>query len=116
MDIKPVNSITFEENGKKYCLEYDRDSVLRMESAGFKPGNSGETPMLELTMLWAGAFYKHHRSVSSNMIEKLLNTRTNKSKLLEKLRDMFSETYNSVFNDDIDDEDNEGNANWTASL
>ena len=116
MDIKPVNAICFEENGKKYCLEYDRDAVLRMEGAGFKPGESGEKPLMELNMLWAGAFYKNHRNVSSSLIEKLLNSRTNKRKLLEKLRDMFSETYNSIFNDDVEGEDDEGNANWTATL
>ena len=114
MDINPVNAICFEENGKKYCLEYNRESVLRMEAAGFKPGESGEKPLMELNMLWAGAFYKNHRNISSNVIEKLLESRKCKRKLLEKLREMFADTYNSVFNDE--DEDDEGNANWTASL
>lgn len=113
MDIKPVNQINFEENGKHYCLEFSRESVLRMEGAGFKPGESGASPALELNMLWAGAFYKNHRNVSSSLIEKLLESRTNKRKLLEKLRDMVSETYNSMFDDEDGDE---GNANWEATL
>ena len=113
MDIKPVNQINFSENGKHYCLEFDRESILRMEGAGFKPGESGLAPALELNYLWAGAFYKNHRNVSSNLIEKLLESRTNKRKLLDKLRDMVSETYNSMFDDDSGDE---GNANWEATL
>ena len=116
MEEKTASMICFEENGKRYCLEFDKESVLRMENAGFKPGQSGDTPMLELTMLWAGAFYKHHRHVSSNVIEKLLESRKNKRKLLEKLRDMFSNTYNDLFNDDDDDDSgDEGNSNWTVS-
>jgi hypothetical protein len=72
------------------------------------------TPALELDMLWAGAFYKNHRNLSSNVIEKLLESRKQKRKLLETLRDMMTETYNSMFSDD-EDEGDEGNANWTAT-
>jgi hypothetical protein len=110
-DIKNVNQINFDYNGKHYCLEYDRKTVMRMEAAGFKPGESGETPLIELNMLWAGAFYKNHRNVSSHIIEELLDKMKNKDKLLETLRNMVSETYNSLI-----DEDNEGNVEWTATL
>ena len=72
-EIKPVNQINFDYNGKHYCLEYTREAVKRMEAAGFKPGESGLTPLLELDMLWAGAFYKNHRNVSSRIIEEILD-------------------------------------------
>ena len=35
MDIKPVNQINFDYDGKHYCLEYTRDTVKQMEGAGF---------------------------------------------------------------------------------
>ena len=113
MEEKKVNQINFDYDGKHYCLEYSREAVKRMEAAGFKPSESGTTPLLELDMLWAGAFYKNHRNVSSRVIEKLLDQIGNQEKLLETLRIMVSETYNSLRNDD---EDNEGNLKWTATI
>ena len=113
MDEKKVNQINFDYDGKHYCLEYSREAVKRMEAAGFKPGESGTTPLLELDMLWTGAFYKNHRNTSSRVIEKLLDQIGNQEKLLETLRIMVSETYNSLRNDY---EDNEGNLKWTATI
>lgn len=110
---KKVNQINFDYDGKHYCLEFSREAVKRMEAAGFKPGESGSTPLIELDMLWAGAFYKNHRNVSSRVIEKLLDEIGNQDKLLETLRIMVSETYNSLRSDD---EDNEGNLKWTATI
>lgn len=112
-DIKHVNQINFDYNGKHYCLEYTRESVKRMEAAGFRPGESGSTPLMELDMLWAGAFYKNHRKESSNVIEKLLDKMKDKDKLLDALRTMVAETYNSLLDSE---EDDEGNVDWTATL
>ena len=82
-----------------------------MEAAGFKPGESGSTPLIELDMLWAGAFYKNHRKESSRIIEELLGKMKDKDKLLEALRNMVAETYNSLM-----DEGDEGNVEWTATI
>lgn len=112
MDIKPANQINFDYNGRHYCLEFTREAVKRMEAAGFKPGESGSTPMLELDMLWAGSFYKNHRNTSSRIIEELLDKMKDKDKLLDTLRTMVSETYNSL----LDEEADEGNVEWTATL
>lgn len=112
-DIKEANCITFDYKGNHYCLEYTRESVKRMEAAGFKPGESGSTPLIELDMLWAGAFYKNHRRESSNVIEKLLDKMNDKEKLLDALRNMVAETYNSLMDPT---EDSEGNVDWTATL
>lgn len=112
-DIKQVNQINFDYNGKHYCLEYNREAVKRMEAAGFKPGESGSTPLIELDMLWAGAFYKNHRKESSNTISKLLEKMKDKDRLLEALRNMVADTYNSLLDTN---EDDEGNVEWTATL
>ena len=110
-DIKEANCITFDYKGNHYCLEYTRESVKRMEAAGFKPGESGSTPLIELDMLWAGAFYKNHRKESSRVIEAILDKMKDKDKLLEALRNMVAETYNSLM-----DEGDEGNVEWTATI
>ena len=113
MSDKTVNQINFDYNGKHYCLEYSREAVKRMEAAGFKPGESGSTPLIELDMLWAGAFYKNHRKTSSRVIEEILDAMNDKEKLLDTLRRMVSETYNSL----IEDKGDEGNGiSWTATL
>lgn len=113
-EVKPVNCINFDYNGKHYCLEYTRESVKRMEAAGFKPGESGSTPMLELDMLWAGAFYKNHRNTSSRIIENILDEMDEKDRLLETLRKMVAETYNSLL--ESNDDENSGKVKWTATL
>lgn len=112
-DIKAANCINFDYNGKHYCLEYSREAVKRMEAAGFKPGESGTTPLIELDMLWTGAFYKNHRKESSRVIEQILEKMKDKAKLLEALRNMVAETYNSLMDED---EGDEGNVEWTATI
>jgi hypothetical protein len=107
-----VSQINFDYNGKHYCLEYNREAVKRMEAAGFKPGESGSTPLIELDMLWAGAFYKNHRKESSHVIEQLLDKMENKDELLNALRDMVAETYTSLMGSE---EGDEGNVKWTAT-
>ena len=112
-DIKTANCINFDYNVQHYCLEYSREAVKRMEAAGFKPGESGTTPLIELDMLWAGAFYKNHRKESSRVIEQILDKMKDKAKLLEALRNMVAETYNSLMDED---EGDEGNVEWTATI
>ena len=88
MNIKPINQINFEYNGKKYCLEYTRETVKMMEAAGFNPGEAGSKPLIETEQLWAGAFLANHRKVSNRVIEDLFIHMKNKDKLLETLRTM----------------------------
>ena len=113
-DKNKVNQINFDYNGKHYCLEYNREAVKRMEAAGYKPGESGSTPLIELDMLWAGAFYKNHRKTSSKIIEEILDKMKDKMELLEALRNMMAETYNSLMDDDEGDEGNV--VEWTATI
>lgn len=110
---KQINQISFDYNGKHYVLEYTRESVKRMEAAGYRPNESGSTPLMELDMLWAGAFYKNHRQTSSRILEKILDEMKDKDKLLQTLRQMVTETYNSLV--DPDEEDS-GNVEWTATI
>lgn len=114
MDIKPVNQINFDYNGKHYCLEYTRETVKMMEAGGFDPGMVGSRPALSLEQMWAGAFLANHRSTSNTVIRKLYDQMKNKSKLFETLKEMIAETYESLMPDDS--EDDQGNVEWTATL
>lgn len=114
MDTKPVSQINFDYNGKHYCLEYTRNTVKAMEAGGFNPNDIAEKPALRLEQLWAGAFLANHRNVSNTVVEKLYDQMKNKSKLLETLRAMIAETYDSLIPDE--EGEDEGNVEWTATL
>lgn len=108
-----ANQINFEYNGKHYCLEYTRDSIRSMEAAGFNPNDVGDKPAMSLEMLWAGAFIANHRNIGNNLIKSLYDKMKNKSLLFDKLKDMIAETYESLL---AENEDDEGNVDWTATL
>lgn len=113
---KKVNQINFDYNGKHYCLEYDRKSVERMESAGYKPGETEMSPLTELDMLWAGAFAKNHMSgpnrVSDRLIVEILNeVKMDKFELRDILRNMVAETYRSLM-----EKNDEGNVELTVTI
>ena len=108
-----ANQINFEYNGKHYCLEYTRDSIKQMEAAGFNPNEVGNTPAIALDMMWSGAFIANHRNVSSTVIKSLYDKMKNKNELFEKMKDMIAETYESLL---AENEGDEGNVDWTATL
>ena len=70
MDIKPANQITFEYNGKSYCLEYTPETIKTMEASGFNINELGDKPATRIEQLWAGAFLEHHRRNTSNTVIK----------------------------------------------
>ena len=95
-------------------MQYTRNTVKAMEAGGFNPNDIAEKPALRLEQLWAGAFLANHRNVSNTVVEKLYDQMKNKSKLLETLRAMIAETYDSLIPDE--EGEDEGNVEWTATL
>jgi len=112
-DIQKVNQINFEYMGKEYCLEYTPDTIKRMEANGFNINEIGDKPAIRIEQLWAGAFMAHHRkAVGDGIPEKLLKQMKNREELYRKLAEMYNNTLAYL----MDDEDNEGNVEWTATL
>ena len=112
-DIQKVNQINFEYMGKEYCLEYTPDTIKRMEANGFNINEIGDKPAIRIEQLWTGAFMAHHRkAVGDGIPEKLLKQMKNKEELYKKLAEMYNNTLAYL----MDDEDNEGNVEWTATL
>lgn len=113
MDIKPVNQINFEYNGRQYCLEYTRDTVKQMEAGGFNINDLGDKPATRIEQLWAGAFLANHRRNTSNtIIKEMYGKMKDKEALLQKLAEMYNNTLSYL----MPEEDDEGNVEWTASL
>jgi hypothetical protein len=113
-DIKQVNQINFDYNGKHYCLEYTRDTVKQMEGAGFVLADMGDRPATRIEQLWAGAFLANHRKTSNTVIKELYGKMKDKETLLTKLSEMYQNTLNYLLPDA--DDDDEGNVEWTATI
>lgn len=112
MDIKPVNAIDFEYEGKHYRLEYTPDSIKQMEAAGFTINDLSDKPATRIEQLWAGAFLANCRKTSTSVIRELYGKMKNKEKLLQKLTQMYNDALAYL----LPDEEDEGNVDWTATL
>lgn len=112
-DIKSVNQINFDYNGKHYCLEYTRETVKQMEASGFTMNDLGDRPATRIEQLWAGAFLAHERRTSNKVIRELFDKMKDKERLLQALTEMYNNTLTYLM---PTDEDNEGNLEWTATL
>lgn len=102
--------IEFEDNGKKYVLEYNREAIEIMERQGFVASEMVKRPMTMLPLAFQGLFYKNHKDVRKSFIDECYNRFPNKSELIEEIADMISETYNSLTDENVDNE--KGNLDW----
>lgn len=102
--------IEFEDNGKKYILEYNRESIEMLERQGFNAKEMSEKPMTMLPLAFQGLFYKNHRNVNKSFVDECFNRFKDKSKLIELMAEMIVETYNTL----TDDEEvgDKGNIDW----
>ena len=111
-DIKQVNQINFDYNGKHYCLAYTRDTVKQMEASGFNINDLGDKPATRIEQLWQGAFLANHRRTSNTIVKELYGKMNDKETLLQNLIEMYKNTLNYL----LPDEDDEGNVGWTATI
>ena len=112
-DIQNANQINFEYKGKAYCLEYTRETVKSMESAGFRVNEMGDMPATRIEQLWTGAFLAHHRkAVGDGNVMDIYKAIKDKKGILKKLVEMYNSTLEYL----LPDEDDEGNVEWTATL
>lgn len=99
--------ITLSYDGKKYILEYTRKTVSELENSGFVLGDISRKPVTLVPLLFAGAFKAHHRFIKPDIIEEIFGNTKNREKLIDKLIDMYAETYATLM-----EEPDEGNATW----
>lgn len=109
-----AKQLTFEHKGKTYTLEYTRESIKQMEREGFIASNIATKPMTTLPQLFVGAFKANHRfDVKQKQIEEMFGLFKNKSALVEKLAEMYSDPMETLMDDEVD----EGNAiEWDANF
>lgn len=96
--------------GNKYTLEFNRDTVDRMQRNGFVL----DTDRLYMSAkdLIVGAFRMHHRKLDWDHIEPVWMAQNKRDELLKVLAEMFMEpTVTLMGTDEADDKD--ANPTWT---
>lgn len=107
-----VKPITFEYEGTKYTLEFNRNTVRTMENQGFRVNELEDRPMTMLPQLFAGAFQMHHRWLKRDVIDEIYEHMGEKDKLLEKLGELYNAPMEALLSDP---EEDKGNViTWTA--
>ena len=104
--------LRFTYQDKEYVLEYTRKSVEMMEKKGFVAAEIETKPVTVLPALFAGAFLANHRFVKQEVIDEIYSKMTNKTELISKLAEMYSEPIMALVDEP---EESEGNLDWTAS-
>lgn len=95
-------NITFEHNGKEYCLEYSKQAVRTMEGQGFSIDEIGTKPTIMVPLLFRGAFIMHHRGIKTREVDQIYKD-LDKEDLIVALAEMYSEAVNSVIEGDSDE-------------
>jgi len=102
--------IIIEYNDEKYTLEYNRSSVVKMESNNFKLDDINNKPIEMITKLFDGAFYMHHPNIREDIKQEIYEQIPNKDQFIIKLSEMYSDTLTTLLGDS-----SEGKAKWEVN-
>lgn len=109
---KKAVSITFTYDFIDYTLEYDRLSVMSMETSGFNIQKLGDFSYSQMEKLFKGAFLMHHPTTKESTIIEILHRMPDKISLWEKLTEMLTTTYESLVDEPDVSEDESKNIKW----
>lgn len=98
-----------DEKSVEYTLEFTKRTEQMMEERGFRPNELADKPMTMWPKLFAGAFLANHRWVKQDVIEKIYAELPERSKLMERLMEMYTEQISAMV-DDL--ENTSGNVTW----
>lgn len=105
-------TLQFSYNGKSYTLEFTRDAVRTMERQGFNANELTDKPMTMLPDLFAGAFIANHPYTKRKLINEIFEHIGNKTELIAKLVEMYNEPLAAL----MEESEDEGNVEWTATF
>lgn len=98
-------------NDKDYTLEFDRESIIWLESVGFNFEEFEKKPITFREYLWQSLFLKNHKDVNPSLALKLMNTYAEDkgNKMVNKVINFAVEEYTAFINAlaDTDSEKNE---------
>lgn len=104
-----MNPVVIEKDGKKYTLEFNRNSVKAMERNGFSLDEEYVSKYANFSeSLVKGAFLAHHKALSAKIIDDIIESLIEAKKLgavTKKLIDLYAETITTLYG--TDEEENE---------
>ena len=105
-----MSKINLTYNDKEYTLEFTRQTVRTMESQGFVFDELTTKPATMFPMLFAGAFYRHHKGMKRALQDEIYDELPRKTDFIQVLGEMYAETLSSL----MDDKEDEGNVSWAV--
>ena len=104
-----MKQITIKHDDKQYTLEFTRNSVRKLEQAGFVIQDIQAKPATLIPMLFEGAFVSKHKYIKKDVVEEIYNNLENKDEIIGALAEMYQDTLLSI----ISNTDEElGNLKW----
>ena len=105
--------LTIRDNNNEYTLEYNRKSIeIMLDKFGFVPSDDTMKMVIQLPVLFRGAFIMHHPKTRNSLIDEIYGRLKNKQNLIEKLIEMYNEPISALVDEP---EPSEGNAEWEAN-
>ena len=95
-------SIVLNVNDKKYKLEYNRASIVKMEEKGFDVQDIESKPISTIVMLERGAFYMHNPSLEDDEIDAICENVGGDEKFIAKLTELYMDALKSLTGDKKD--------------
>lgn len=109
--INPIK-IKIEEDNIVYTLEFSRETVIFTNNQGFVRSEFEDRFEEMLPILFYGAFRMHHKKVSRNETDRILNEvlRGLKKDEIFRLLELYLAPRNALIRDDDDEEDDDENS------
>lgn len=108
-----MKQIKIPYEDKEYTLEYTRNSVKKMEQAGFVIQDIKSKPATLIPLLFAGAFMSRHKFIKQEIIDELYDNLKNKDDIIGALAEMYQDTLLTIIsNTDEEPGKVEWEKNW----
>ena len=110
-DVEVPKTVVLSWEGTDYTIEYDRDSVSRIERGfGVTVEDIQKGSITAFQSIFFGGFFKHHPNIKKSTLEQLYDATPDKMELFKVLVEMYMENVNSLI-----DEPAEGKAlSWSV--
>ncbi len=106
-----------EKSGRAYTLDFSRETVRFAENRGFKVGEVTDFLVSKVPELFFYAFRKHHKNMARSQTDELLDRLGGLgSKEIERLAQLYTQTYKSVLVEDDDENETRKNAKLVVEL
>lgn len=101
--------VKFTYGGKDYTLGFNRKTAEMLQRQGFNVDEIDTKPLVQIPLLFRGAFAMNHRSVKNEKIDEIYEKIGDKTGLLSVLVKDYYSTFETLFNggDDEGDENSD---------